>query len=516
MNLQDYRNIYFLGIGGIGMSAIARWFKAQGFHVGGYDKTETSLTLQLEAEGMDIHYDNKVGRIPTAFYKKAETLVVRTPAVPKDNVELQYFEAEKYILLKRSQVLGLLTEDLITIAVAGTHGKTTTSSMIAHILQHAGANVSAFLGGITTNYNSNLLIGKPTPKIDKMQNVPPFGKHLCVVEADEFDRSFLTLFPDIAVVTSMDADHLDIYGEHDELKKSFNQFISQLKVKGHLIVRKGLDYQVGKDKITYVHEYSSYPNSLSQQEKASPDLSGGSGDEVFSSEVSPPQRGGAGGGVYLENEINFSAHNIRTENATFIFDYRAKTQEIKDIKLQIPGFHNVENATAAINACILLEVPVELIKSGLETFKGVKRRFEYIIKQDDLVYIDDYAHHPTEIEAFLKSVKALYPNKKLTCIFQPHLYSRTRDFAEGFSKSLSIADQVLLMDIYPARELPIPGVDSAMLFKDITAPEKILVSKANLLEKVKELKPEILVTVGAGDIDTFVEPIKNYLSAAKD
>ncbi|MFN0050225.1 MAG: UDP-N-acetylmuramate--L-alanine ligase [Cytophagales bacterium] len=487
MILSDYKNIYFLGIGGIGMSAIARWFKAQGFHVGGYDKTETSLTSQLEAEGMDIHYDNKVGRIPTAFYKKAETLVVRTPAVPKDNVELQYFEAEKYILLKRSQVLGLLTEDLMTIAVAGTHGKTTTSSMIAHILQHAGANVSAFLGGITTNYNSNLLIGKPTPKIDKMQNVPPFGKHLCVVEADEFDRSFLTLFPDIAVVTSMDADHLDIYGEHDELKKSFNQFISQIKIKGHLIVRKGLDYQVGKDKITYVHEYSSYSNSPSQQEK-------GSGDEVFS------------------NEINFSAHNIRTENATFIFDYRAKTKEIKDIKLQIPGFHNVENATAAINACILLEVPVELIKSGLETFKGVKRRFEYIIKQDNLVYIDDYAHHPTEIEAFLKSVKALYPNKKLTCIFQPHLYSRTRDFAEGFSKSLSLADQVLLMDIYPARELPIPGVDSAMLFKDIAAPEKTLVSKANLMEKVKELELEIIVTVGAGDIDTFVEPIKNYLT----
>ncbi len=477
MNINDYKNIYFLGIGGIGMSAIARWFKAQGFHVGGYDKTETTLTQQLEAEGMNIHYDNKVGRIPTEFYKKAETLVVRTPAVPKDNVELRYFEDEKYVLLKRSQVLGLLTEDLITIAVAGTHGKTTTSSMIAHVLQHAGANVSAFLGGITTNYNSNLLIGKPTVKIDKMPNVPPFGKHLCVVEADEFDRSFLTLHPDIAVVTSMDADHLDIYGEHDELKKSFNEFISQIKIKGHLIVRKGLDYKIEPKKITYVHEYASYPDASSL--------------------------------------ALFSAHNIRVQDACFVFDYRAKSSEIKDIKLQIPGFHNVENATAAINACILLEVPAELIKAGLESFLGVKRRFEYIIKKEDLVYIDDYAHHPTEIEAFLKSVKALYPNKKLTCIFQPHLYSRTRDFAAGFSESLSIADEVLLMDIYPARELPIAGVDSAMLLKSITSPKKQLVSKSNLMDKVKEINPEVIVTVGAGDIDIFVQPIKSYLLDGK-
>jgi len=469
LTISDYKNIYFLGIGGIGMSAIARWFAAQGYHVGGYDKTETLLTQQLEAEGMDIHYDNKVGRIPTAFYRKPETLVVFTPAVPKDNVELQYFETERYILMKRSQVLGLLTEDLITVAVAGTHGKTTTSSMLAHILKHAGANVSAFLGGITTNYNTNLLIGKPTSNIDKMPNVPPFGKHICVVEADEFDRSFLTLYPDIAVVTSMDADHLDIYGEHNELIKSFNQFISQIKIKGHLIVRKGLEYQIRKDKITYVHEYAS-------------------------------------------DGSDFSAANIRTENAIFTFDYRGKTQEIANIKLQIPGFHNVENATAAINACILLEVPVELIKEGLETFKGVKRRFEYIIKTEDLIFIDDYAHHPTEIEAFLKSVKALYPDKKITCIFQPHLYSRTRDFAEDFSKSLSMADELLLLDIYPARELPIPGVDSAMLLKDITAPKKHLVSKTNLMDKIKELQPEIIVTVGAGDIDTFVEPIKRYFN----
>lgn len=449
------------------MSAIARWFKAQGHHVGGYDKTETTLTQQLEAEGMDIHYDNKVGRIPTEFYRKNETLVVLTPAVPKDNVELRYFQDEHYTIMKRSQVLGLISENLITIAVAGTHGKTTTSSMIAHILKHAGANVSAFLGGITANYNSNLLIGVPTEKIDKMPNVPPFGKHLCVVEADEYDRSFLTLYPDIAVVTSTDADHLDIYGAHDELKKSFNLFINQVKVKGHLVIQRDLTYELNKDKIIYVHQYS-----------------------------------GKGG--------DFSANNVRVENGAFIFDYKAKSAEIKDIKLQIPGFHNVENATAAINACILLEVPVEAIKSGLETFRGVKRRFEYIFKTDQLIYIDDYAHHPTEIKAFLSSVKALYPQKKLTCIFQPHLFTRTRDFAEGFSESLSLADEVLLMEIYPARELPIEGVNSAMLLKNISSKEKQLVSKESLMDVVSKLKTDILVTVGAGDIDVFVEQIKNH------
>jgi UDP-N-acetylmuramate--alanine ligase len=476
VNIRDFKNIYFLGIGGIGMSAIARWFKAQGFVVGGYDKTETTLTKELEAERMDIHYDNKVGRIPTAFYQKPETLIIRTPAVPQDNIELQYFEKERYTMMKRSQVLGLITEDLITIAVAGTHGKTTTSSMITHILKHAGANVSAFLGGISTNYNTNLLIGKPTQLIDRRPDVPPFGKHLCVVEADEFDRSFLTLHPDIAVVTSMDADHLDIYGEHDELKKSFNEFINQTKIKGHLVIRKGLDYKLKNDKIIYVHEYSA-DKSIS--------LSSGEG----------------------QGEA-FSANNIRIESGSFIFDYKAISSGIKDIKMIIPGFHNVENATAAINACILLEVPSEYIKSGIESFTGVKRRFEYIYKSDKVVFIDDYAHHPTEIEAFLKSVKALYPNKKLTCIFQPHLYSRTRDFADGFSQSLSLSDELILMDIYPAREQPIAGVTSEMIIKNVTSASKKLTTKAELINVVKELNPELIVTVGAGDIDTFVEQIK--------
>lgn len=451
-----------MGIGGIGMSAIARWFKAQGFTVGGYDKTETELTQTLVNEGIDIHYDNKVGRIPTEFYNKSQTLVIRTPAVPANNIEFEYFEKERFTILKRSQVLGLITQDLITVAVAGTHGKTTTSSMIAHILKHAGANVSAFLGGITANYDTNLLIGKPTQKIDARADVPPFGKHLCVVEADEYDRSFLTLFPDIAVVTSMDADHLDIYGQHDELKKSFSEFINQIKVKGHLVVKNGLDYSLDFKKITYIH---SYPTAVELKQ------------------------------------------NIKIEDGYFIFSYKS----LENIKMQLPGFHNVENAIAAINACILLEVPAELIKSGLESFKGVKRRFEYVLRNDKTIFIDDYAHHPAEIEAFLGSVKALFPDKKLTCIFQPHLYSRTRDFAAGFSESLSIADEVLLMDIYPARELPIVGVTAEIIFNNITS-EKTMVTKENLLDTLKTKNLELVVTVGAGDIDTFVPKIKNMMA----
>ncbi len=446
------------------MSAIARWFKAQNFVVGGYDKTQTALTLALENEGIDIHYDNKVGRIPTDFYKKAETLVIRTPAVPSNNMEFEYFEKERYIILKRAQVLGLITQDLITVAVAGTHGKTTTSSMIAHILKQAGTNISAFLGGITTNYNTNLLIGKPTPNIDKRPDVPTYGKHICVVEADEYDRSFLTLSPDIAVVTSMDADHLDIYGQHQSLVDSFNQFINQIKIKGHLIIKNGLDCKPDFKKILYIHDYPA------AQE--------------------------------LKNEV-------RIEDSYFIFDYKT----IKNIKMQLPGFHNIENAIAAIQACILLEVPQELIKSGLESFKGVKRRFEYIVRNSKIIFIDDYAHHPTEIEAFLNSVKALYPSQKLTCIFQPHLYSRTQDFAEGFAKSLSIADEVLLMDIYPARELPIPGVTSDIIYKNITC-KKESVTKQNVLETLKKCNLEILVSVGAGDIDVFVPQIKNWIETS--
>lgn len=435
------------------MSALARWFIANGFYVGGYDKTSSPLTEALEVEGMNIHYDDKVGRIPTQFYNKEETLVVLTPAIPQNNIELIHFRAEEYTILKRSQVLGLLTAGMTTVAISGTHGKTTTSSMTAHILKHSGLEISAFLGGITANYNSNLLIG------DK--------DGIAVVEADEYDRSFLTLYPNITVVTSTDADHLDIYGEHSALLDSFNEFVGQIKQGGKLIIRKGLSLNVPDhvSKVTY-----------------------GIGDgEIF-------------------------AMNVKAGDACFTFDYVSSHLIIRDITLNMPGFHNVENAIAAMTVAKHLRVPVEKIKGGVESFKGVKRRFEFIYKSEKTVYIDDYAHHPTEIEACLRSVKALYPNKKLSVIFQPHLFSRTRDFAEGFSQSLSLADQLFLMDIYPARELPIPGVTSEMLFENITSREKHLCTKADLMDYVKNNEFEVLVTIGAGDIDRFVPMILSVIS----
>jgi UDP-N-acetylmuramate--alanine ligase len=436
------------------MSALARWFNANGFVVGGYDKTSSPLTEALEAEGMNIHYDDKVGRIPTQFYNKEETLVVITPAIPKNNIELIHFTGENFQMMKRSQVLGLLTAGMTTVAISGTHGKTTTSSMTAHILKHSGLDISAFLGGITANYNSNLLIG------DK--------NGIAVVEADEYDRSFLTLHPDITVVTSTDADHLDIYGEHSALLDSFNQFVGQIKKGGKLIIKKGLELNV--------------PDHVSK-------VNYGIGDgEIF-------------------------AMNVRPGDACFTFDYVSSHLIIRDITLNMPGFHNVENAVAAMTVAKHLRVSVDKIKAGIESFKGVKRRFEFIYKSDKTVYIDDYAHHPTEIEACLRSVKALYPNKKLSVVFQPHLFSRTRDFAEGFSQSLSLADQLFLLDIYPARELPMPGITSEMLMKNITTTDKQLCTKENLMDLIRNNEFEVLVTIGAGDIDRFVPQIKEVISS---
>jgi UDP-N-acetylmuramate--alanine ligase len=452
VSLSNYKHIYFLGIGGIGMSAIARWFRAQGFVVGGYDKTATELTERLKEEGMDLHYDNQVGRIPTAFYKKEETLVVLTPAIPKDNIELKYFQDSGYTILKRSQVLGLLTKDMFTIAVAGTHGKTTTSSMAAHVLKACGMKVNAFLGGITVNYESNLLIGEKNGVV--------------VVEADEFDRSFLTLYPNIAVITSTDADHLDIYGEADEVKKSFALFASQIKEKGKLFLREGLD--IGQPKEVEIRNYA-----------------------------------WDGKGIRTEN--------LKVENGNFIFDYVSATHKIENISMQVPGFHNAENALAAISIALEMGMEPAKVKAGIESFKGVKRRFQYIVKSEKVVYIDDYAHHPTEIEAFLKSVKRLYEGKKVTCIFQPHLFSRTRDFMDGFAESLSLPDKLILLDIYPARELPMEGVTSKVVFDKVTIKDKILCTKSELMSVLEKEETDILVTVGAGDIDTFVKPIKDML-----
>ncbi len=452
MQLKDIHNVYFLGIGGIGMSALARWFKQQGFNVGGYDKTPTALTDALAQEGIDVHFDNKVGRIPSAFYQKEKTLVVYTPAVPQDNIEYRYFVDGGYNVQKRSQILGLITQNYFTIAIAGTHGKTTTSTMVAHLLRTAGVNCSAFLGGISVNFGTNMLIGGPSDPV--------------VVEADEFDRSFLTLHPNIAAVTSMDADHLDIYGDFDEIKKSFNAFIAQ--VKDTVIMMNGLDY------------------------------------------TQPAKSKGLRYGV---NEGNYFAENVKVENGAFWFDFVQKDgTRLNNIKMAAPGFHNIENAVAAMACCVEFGISLEQLRIGVETFYGAKRRFEYHKREGQTLLIDDYAHHPAEVEAFLKSVKALYPDKKVTAIFQPHLFTRTRDFAKEFADSLSIADSVILLDIYPARELPIEGVSSEIVFKDITSKEKQSIKKENLLETLAKHETDVLLTIGAGDIDTYIQKIKETLN----
>lgn len=452
MKLEQYDSVYFLGIGGIGMSAIARWFKHKGLKVAGYDRTPTPLTHELLEEGMEIHFEDKIEFIP-GYISKQKTLVVFTPAIPKNHIEHAYLKSEGFTILKRAEVLGLLTKNYKTIAVAGTHGKTTTSSLIAHILKSAEVNMVGFLGGITSNYDSNLVMHGEVNE-----------KTIVVVEADEFDRSFLRLFPEIAVVTSADADHLDIYGDHASMLTSFKDFIKQINLKGSLIIHESIE-------------------SLTE-------------GIAISKETYGMSRG------------QFFASNITANGGFFEFDLHGFGNKIEKIQLGVPGFHNMENAIAAMLVALKLGIEEKVIREALHSFKGVKRRFEFIIKRNDLVYIDDYAHHPTEIEAFLKSLKSMYAGKKITVVFQPHLFTRTRDFAEGFSKSLSIADEVLLMDIYPAREEPIPGVTSDMLFKDITSAVKIRCNKQDVLQKLQDLEVEVLATVGAGDIDTLVKPIK--------
>lgn len=454
MRLNDYDSIYFLGIGGIGMSNLARWFKRSGKKIGGYDRTPTPLTHELIEEGMEIHFEDRVELLP-GYVNKDRTLIVFTPAIPKNHVEYNYLKDNGFTIMKRSEVLGLITKDYKTIAVAGTHGKTTTSSLIAHILKTANLDMVAFLGGITTNYESNLIM-----------NGAIGASTWAVVEADEFDRSFLRLFPEISVVTSADADHLDIYGDHAAMLVSFKDFMKQTK--SELIL----------------HE------SISSLAK-----------DISTKQV-----------TYGMSRGQFFAGSINASGGFFEFDLIGTDKKIEKIQLGVPGFHNMENAIAASIVAMRLGIDEASIRKALASFRGVKRRFEYIIKHKNIVYIDDYAHHPTEIEAFLKSLKSIYPGKKITVIFQPHLFTRTRDFAEGFSKSLSIADECLLMDIYPAREEPIPGVTSDMLFKDITSPVKIRCSKKDVLGKLEALDVQVVATVGAGDIDTFVKPIKELLN----
>ncbi|RKR85456.1 UDP-N-acetylmuramate--L-alanine ligase [Mucilaginibacter gracilis] len=448
MELRHINKVYLLGIGGIGMSGLARYFNHLGCLVCGYDKTSTPLTTALKDEGIHITFEDNVDNIPLDFYKPGKgTLIIYTPAVPHYLEIFNFFTERGFEPQKRSQVLGIISKGLVTVAVAGTHGKTTTSSMIAHILKASGKDCSAFLGGIASNYNSNVLFGK---------------SKIMVVEADEYDRSFLTLHPNIAIITSMDADHLDIYGDHAQLTESFQLFASQLKVGGELIYHKGLP----------IHQGTTY------------------GINTFADVV---------------------GDNISINNGVFYFNFQNQKVAIKDIEMGIAGIHNIENAVAAIQAALYLDVKPDAIKKALKSFRGVKRRFEYVVKTDKQIYIDDYAHHPEELRACISSIRRLYPNKKLTVVFQPHLFSRTRDFADGFAEVLDTCDELLMLDIYPARELPIAGVNSEMILSRMNRADKRKCGKEEVIEIVKNEKPELLLTVGAGDIDQLVAPLKNAL-----
>lgn len=453
MNLDHIKRVYLLGIGGIGMSGLARYFKHLGCDVQGYDKTETDLTRALVQEGIEVIYQDDIALLPDVYKQlSAQTLLIFTPAIPKDLKLKAYFLELGFVPYKRSEVLGIISASRYTIAVAGTHGKTTTSTMIAHILKDSGYDCSAFLGGISSNYNSNVLYG---------------ANNVVVVEADEYDRSFLTLHPNIAVVTSADPDHLDIYGDAKHLIESFELFLQRVVPDGVSIVKKGLPFR--------------------------------------------------GHVTYAQTDVcDAYASDIHIENGTFYFDYISRQTEIRNISLGIPGFHNVENAIAAMAVALRLGIAEEKIKSALMSFRGAKRRFEYIVKTPAHIYIDDYAHHPEELRAFLMSVKKLYPTKKLTVVFQPHLYSRTRDFVDGFAEVLELADELLLMDIYPARELPMEGVTSSWLLDKVEIDNKQLASPNEVLEMVQQNSPELIVTMGAGDIDRLVKPLKEILENAED
>lgn len=463
MSFEGIHRVYFLGIGGIGMSAIARWFRHEGIPVFGYDRTSSPLTEELILEGMKITFEDSLETIPDEIKTApSESLIIWTPAMPKDSLQLAFYKENGFSLKKRSEVLGMITRNLFTVAVAGTHGKTTTSSMIAHLLKSAGKPVTAFLGGITQNYQSNLILSEKKSK----------EPMIVVVEADEFDRSFLRLHPNEAVVTSADPDHLDIYGDENTILEGFREFIRLIDKKGKLLIQSNAVFRLGE---------KSLPSVATK--------------------------------IYGLRSSGISAENVQARTRSFTFDYVDGKTEIKGLELFIPGFHNVENAIASIAIALGHNVTEDQIRKGLASFKGVKRRFEIHVNEPKLVFIDDYAHHPEEIRSCLSSVRAMFPGRRLTVIFQPHLFSRTRDFAEGFSESLSLADEVLLLDIYPAREIPIAGVTSEMLMADIQTDKKSLISKEDLMGYLEKSAPEVLVTLGAGDIDRLVPVISKWMNS---
>lgn len=448
--MAEYRNIYFIGIGGIGMSAIARYYNTKGLKVSGYDKTPSDLTRALESEGIEVHYEDNTSYIP----KDVEsTLVVYTPAIPKDMGELVYVQNNGYRVIKRSRMLGEIAQDQHCLAVAGTHGKTTTSTLLAHVFNDGGNGCSAFLGGISKNYGTNLLVS---------------ANDIIVAEADEFDRSFLQLFPDIAVITSMDADHLDIYGDKSHIQEAFKAFASQ--VSGHVIIKHGLDIS-GDDTKAKILTYS-----------------------------------------YDNPDADFHGSNIRRDECGyFTFDLDWPGGVIEGCRLGIPGWINTENAIAASAIALTYGMNPEDVRKALGTFQGVKRRFDIHLNTPKCSYIDDYAHHPKEISSAISSMRDIFPGRKLTAVFQPHLFTRTRDFADEFAESLSQADKLILLDIYPAREEPIPGVTSDIIFDKVTLDEKVLMMKEELMEYLKDEPIDILITFGAGNIDRFIEPITEML-----
>ena len=447
---MQYRNVYFIGIGGIGMSALARYFKFKGLGVGGYDRTPTALTHSLESEGILVHYTADLSAIPD---DREHTLIVYTPAIPEDFQEMTYVREKGYNIVKRAAALGVLTQGYRCLAVSGTHGKTTTSTLAAHILKAAGVDTSAFLGGISKNYSTNLLLGEGDT---------------VVVEADEFDRSFHQLHPEIAVVTAMDADHLDIYGTLENYQEAFRIFVGQ--VSGHVVAKKGLPL-TEKDTPAHLHTYSFEDQTAEfHPEGAHPDKLG-----YYHYDLVHP------GGI------------------------------IRNITVGVPGRLNAENSLAAAAMCLLWGLAPEKVKAGIASFKGVERRLDAHVNTEGISYIDDYAHHPEELSSAIHSLRDMFPGRRITGIFQPHLFSRTNDFHAEFAKALSQLDKLILLDIYPARELPIPGVTSEIIFKDVTAPEKVLLRKEELLDYLEKEDIDVLVTFGAGNISDYIAPITSML-----
>jgi UDP-N-acetylmuramate--alanine ligase len=453
--MNKFTKYYFLGIGGIGMSALARYFHMKGFQVAGYDRTETKLTSDLITEGIRVSFNEAVEEIPFVFTRSENTLVIVTPAVPFDHPQLRYFQENNFTIQKRAQVLGNITRQSKGICIAGTHGKTTTSTITAHLLYQSQVSCNAFLGGIANNYNTNLLLSTES--------------NLVVIEADEYDRSFHQLSPYMAVITSVDPDHLDIYKTAKAFHESFEYFTSLIRPGGALIMRKGIDIVPQLQKGVKLYTYS------------------------------------------MDEGGDFCAENIRTIKGEIRFDFVTPNDRIADVRLGVPVLINIENSVAAMALAWLNGVTNEELRTGISSYSGIYRRFNVVYKSDKVVYMDDYAHHPSELKASISSIRNIYPDRKITGIFQPHLYSRTRDFAPAFAEALSLLDELILLDIYPARELPIKGVDSELILRDVKLKNKILCSRENLLPLLKEKQLDVLVTFGAGDIDKLVPLIKDQL-----